>query len=331
MYPIWETEEESWKRFRRIRELTVKVTGRDFGSNYCDHNIRTCWAKLADYWSDQVRFFGSVNYIVEAIYHIMFRRFSDNVASSSELLLVLLIDDELTRCGFAFSVWSHMSMFKGAYNSVLSAWHRAFDRNRWDFMCYCFYMQYAIEKRIFLKNLHPDIWHSRVSDCADLCGGCISYVWECVEDYEETIRFLIPDADFWQEEWCDPDIIVKRLSELYEVDFTKNLYSLNCLVEAIMHRDNIDACAFRLFRMKISPVQILQNIWDDKFVEKLQQCFVSIFRKYKKSNQNPRGLYRRDRVVQNWMFKQINDWHLSGSIELQHQVKRALLEISIGI
>lgn len=331
VYPVWETEEESWKRFRRICELTVKVTGRDFSSNYRDYNICGCWEKLADYWIDQVGFFGSVNYMEEAIYHIMFRRFSANVASHSELLLVLFIEEELTRCGFAFSVWSQVSMFEDAYKAVLYAWYRSLDGKRWDYACYCFYMKCFVQKRVLLKNLHPDVWLSRVGDYTHLCDGRARHIWKRVADYEETIRFLIPNANYWQEEWCDPDIIVQHLSELYEIDFSKSFYSLNSLVEAVMYRDNIDACAFRLFRMKVSPVKLLQNIWGDKFIEKLQQCFVNIYRKYKKSNKNPRGLYRRDRVVQNWMFKQINDWHLNGSIELQRPVMKALLEISMGI
>lgn len=331
VYPIWESEEESWNRFRRIWQLTCQVTGGASSPYYRSQNICASWGKLADYWVDRERFFGSVNYMKEAIYHIMFRKFSHNVARSSDLLLILLIADELTRCGFAFSVWSHMSMFKDAYNAVLSAWRESFDRNRWDFMCYYFYMIHTIQKRIFLKDLHPDIWNIRVNDCTDLCDGRAICIWRCVEDYEKTIRFVIPDADYWQEEWCDPDIIVKHLSELYEVDFAKNCYSLNCLIEALMHRDNIDACAFRLFRMKVPPVKVLQKIYGDQFAVKLQRWFLNIYGKYKKSNENPRGLYRSERVVQNWMFKQINDWHLSGSVELEHKVKKALMEISIGI
>lgn len=331
VYPIWETEEESWERFGRICQLTCQVTGHNYNSNYRSQNIRASWEKLANYWADRERFFGSVNYMKEAIYHIMFRRFSVNVAMSSELSLVLLIEDELTRCGFAFSVWNQMSMFEETYKAVLHAWYGELDGKRWDFSCYCRYMHCFVEKRIFLKDLHPDVWLSRVSDCTHLCDGHARCIWKRVEDYNDTIRFLIPDADHWQEEWCDPDIIVKHLIDLYGVDCSKSLYSLNCLVEAVMNRDKIRACAFRLFRMKVSPVPLLQHIWGDKYIEKLQQCFVNIHKKYKKSNKNTRGLYRRERVVQNWMYEQINDWYSSCSVKLDRQVKKALLEMSIGI
>ena len=331
VYPIWESEEESWNRFRRIWQLTCQVTGGASSPYYRSQNLCASWGKLADYWVDRERFFGSVNYMKEAIFHIMFRRFSVNVDRSSELLLVLLIEDELTRCGFAFSVWSQMSMFGDAYHAVLHAWYGELGGKRWDFSCYCRYMHCLVEKRIFLKDLHPDVWVSRVSDCTHLCNGYGRSTWEYIEDYEETVRFLIPDADYWQEEWCDQDIIAQRIIELYGVDCTKNWYSLNSLVEAVMNRDKISTCAFRLFRMKVSPVPLLQKMWGDAYTEKLQQCFVEIHKKYKRSNKCTRGLYRRERVVQNWMYEQINDWYSNRSVELNHQVRKALLEMSIGI
>ncbi len=104
IYPIYETEEDSWERFLKIYELTDQIAGEDCIVPVDSNDIRDAWAGIAMYWKIAAFFGNNADFMYEAIYHIRYGRFSQNVNTHNELLLTLLIEDELCRCGYAFHV-----------------------------------------------------------------------------------------------------------------------------------------------------------------------------------------------------------------------------------
>ena len=113
IYPVYESVEESWERFTKIYELTDTITG-DGVVPVTTEDICMSWAGIAMYWKLDSFLGGKPNFMYEAIYHVRYRRFSTNVNTHEEMMLTLLIEDELCRCGYAFQVWSHLEEFEEA-------------------------------------------------------------------------------------------------------------------------------------------------------------------------------------------------------------------------
>ena len=119
IYPVYESNEESWNRFSRICELTAAIADPELVIPVCKNKIVESWKRIAKCWAEQGFLMGGIDFMYEAIYHVRYRVFSENVHTENELRLVLLIEDELCRCGYAFNAWSNMQEFENVYKELL--------------------------------------------------------------------------------------------------------------------------------------------------------------------------------------------------------------------
>ena len=121
VYPIREKVEESWERLLKIYDIADKLVGSDYIVPVSTYDIMQAWYDMAVFLANAIELLNGVDYMYEAIYHIRYRVFTENVNESDELMLVLLIEEELCRCGYAFYMWSNMSEFQSRYYELLLA------------------------------------------------------------------------------------------------------------------------------------------------------------------------------------------------------------------
>lgn len=154
-----------------------------------------------------------------------------------------------------------------------------------------------------------------------------------METYEAAIKHLVPDASNWIEEWSDSSILVAHIKNLYGVDFSGDSKSLDALINATRYKDDIENCAWFLYKTKKCSLALLRCLWGDDYVEKLQCAFLSLYKRYKaaKRNKTTRGRYSQTAFMNHWIYKQIDAWRHSEAIELSDKVGKNFFNIALGI
>lgn len=120
-HSIKENEVESWHRFNRIYSLTTELADNDIIILHKHADLHRAWETIADVWCSRVSVLENVDIFYEALFHNCFGKFSTSVSGSNILKLVLLVEDELLKCGYAFNAWKDMSTFLSACRKVVQS------------------------------------------------------------------------------------------------------------------------------------------------------------------------------------------------------------------
>lgn len=327
-YPIMESKAESRRRFSKICDLTSSVFDSNLSWVFSICGVRLGWKMIALYWKKQHSKGNYPNIMFEAIFHLCFKKFSENVNSSDELRLVLLVEEELERCGISFSMWKKTRYFKSAYDSVSDFIKNSNSRRYHSFKEY---VTSRLQKHLFLKNTSPSTWQVIPKTDCRLSGIVAKRIWNITAEYEAMISFLCPGSVAWQEEWTDLEFLLQHMNEIYKIDFAIDPKGFDHLIDAMKYRNKINSCARRLFLMQSGSDELIQHFWEEQYVEKFQSCFLCIYRHYKKSHMSDCGKYAHSNVSQNWIVRTIQRWNLNPEVQLTHDVKKALFEISIAV
>jgi hypothetical protein len=283
-YPILESATDSWERYIRVRALTMRLY--PAVNIQRDGNLLNCWKAIAHTWDEVVYPLCGINYISEALYHIHYRCFSNQVNISNELLLVLLIEEELLRCSFAFQAWQNMEEFGRLYYNILYVRQRDGLRKDYNSMKLSEYLRANTIRRIMLKDRNPLKWGG-VLDCnkATYPDCAISTYW-CVVAYENAVQLLIPEAIFWQEEWSSEEPIVSAIKSRYAVDLSDDSDSFDALINLVEHRKEARHCSYALYGMQQFTNELAIGIWGEQADFMMQKCFLDIYRRYKIGRRN---------------------------------------------
>ena len=304
VYPVYETEAESWERFARIYELTDKIAGEDQIVPVTTKDIRASWAGIAMYWKIASYLGGKANFMYEAIYHVRYRKFSPDVKTHDEQLLTLLVEDELCRCGYAFQVWSDLEEFEEAYQELLFPSKRS--RGWMPFCPPCLEMYLAgnMANRIILKDRRPIDWGNEIDcDLATRPYGS-NYIRYRITVYERAISTLLPEAAQWDEEWTEGTYAVQCIKDKYGMDFTNDQKGFNHLIELTIEKNFPRHCARHLFALKSITPDLLNALWGDKTEMMLKRCFLDIYSRYKRAKKTSnRSGYSQQNITQSWLYQ----------------------------
>ncbi len=332
-YPVWESEEESWNRFEEIYKLSAELAGNCQAVPQRGSSLDECWKDVALLWDSNPMACGNVDPFFEALYHICFRRFSDRAHNPLLMRLLLLIEDELLTFSFAFKAWLQVDSFEEAYHEITNPyWDNKTFKKRFDTEIYL-YLMYRVVKLVMLKNLKHDEW-LRLFPMGDNLYPFRSYeVYRNVDAYEEAVKFLIPAANSWYEEWADRAVMVEAISQIYGVDFSDDIKGLYSLIYAVEHRKNIDTCSWHLYRTKACSMTLLQKLWGADYAEKLQLGFLSLCKRYKNAKRRKpvRGRYGYSDFMNHWIYQQINTWRSDNTVGLNPKVRNKLFDIALDL
>ena len=332
-YPVWESEEESWRRFEEIYKVSVELYVVYQGVPQRSSSLNECWNNLASFWECHSTMWGNTSLFYEVLYHICFRKFSDRVHDPLLMRLILLLEDELLTFSFAFKAWAQTDLLRKAYDEITAPyWENKTFKKRYDGEMYM-YLMYRVVKLVMMKNLKHDDW-CRLFPMSDNLYPFRSYeVYKEVDAYEEAVKFLIPAANLWYEEWCDRAALVEAIDQLYGVDFSNDIKGLYSLIYAVEYRKNIDTCALHLYKTKACSISLLQQLWGADYAEQLQLGFLSLCKRYKSAKRrNPvRGRYGHNDFISHWIYQQINTWRSGNSVILSEKARNKLFDVGLGL
>lgn len=332
-YPVDETEAESLARYTTICELSEDLVGVLQVPSLRCCNLEEAWRKLVFFWECHPDAWNNTNLVHEALYYICLRKFSDNVNTPILMELVSRLATELQEFSLAFKVLVHTKMFQNAYLAITAPLHKnKILKKRCNSELYL-YLVNRLAKLVMLKN--EDFLDSPASS-GERDFSCPYFIWKTyhiVETYEAAIKQLIPEAINWTEEWSDRSILVAHIKNLYGVDFSGDTKSLDALINAVRYKDDIERCAWFLYKTKMCSLALLHCLWGDNYVEKLQCAFLSLYKRYRaaKRNKTARGRYSQTVFMNHWIYKQIDAWRHSEVIELNDKVRSKFFNISLGI
>lgn len=213
-----------------------------------------------------------IDFMYEAMYHIRYRQFSENVSTHNELLLTLLIEDELCRCGYAFRVWSLMKEFTNVYKEIL----RPYSKSRgWRAFCPWhmeMYLAGNMANRIMLKNKRPIDWGDELDCDRATFPYSPDYMKYRITVYEQAMGVLFPESDQWYEEWTDGQYIAELIKDRYQMDFTKDPAGYDNLIGLVVERKFPRRCSICLYRLDIYDIFTKKeyNELMDYFEEKMR-------------------------------------------------------------
>lgn len=331
-YPIEEGVAESWRRFNRIYGLTADLADKDINTFRQSTDIIRAWETIANVWESYAPGWGNVDIFYEALFHNCFRKFSSKVSESKMLKLILLVEDELLRCGYAFDTWKNMKTFRSAYKEILYPANNKSREcvKRWKLR---WYLQDQMLKHVLLKNKYPEEWGDKLNCTSAVYPYNARELRSNIEKFENSIKFLIPKAKSWNDrQWADESLILREIKSLYGVDFSDDLESLDNLLAAVLYREHVETYSYYLYRINDFPVSLAQHFWSAQYFQKIQDCFIAIYKRYKRARKNTKNSrYRQDRVVNGWLYKQIAEWYNDPMVALSDKVRKAYFEISIGV
>ena len=334
LYPIEESVDESWERFAKIYELSDMIVGEDQIVPVYTQDIRASWAAIAMFWKADAFRQGTPNFLYEAIYHVRYRKFSPNVNTHEELLLTLMVEDELCRCGYAFQVWCNLEEFKEAYQELLFPAKHSRGWNAFCPVCLKLYLAGSMANRIMLKDRRPIDWGAELDcDSATYPYGP-DYMRYRITVYERAISILIPESDQWYEEWTDGDYAVKCIKDKYGMDFTNDPEGFDHLIDLATEKNFPRYCALPLYALKNVTSKLLDTLWGEKSRTMVQRCFLVIYSRYKISKKNTkRSKYSAEKLADSWLYQWMDQKRMADELDpkMRNKIRSAMLKIALNI
>ena len=332
IYPVYESVEESWERFTKIYELTDTITG-DGVVPVTTEDICMSWTGIAMYWKLDSFLGGKPNFMYEAIYHVRYRRFSTNVNTHEEMMLTLLIEDELCRCGYAFQVWSHLEEFEEAYQELLFPQKGS---QGWKEFCPWYMKMYLagnMANRIMLKGKRPIDWGNELDcDRATFPYGP-DYMSYRVTVFEQAMEILLPESSEWYEEWMDIEYITECIKARYKMDFTNDSDGFDNLIGLTVERKYPKVCASYLYRLNNITPELLDVLWGENTQDMMQKCFMDVFRRYRAAKRagSKRSNYSHRAVQQSWLYHWVAQMSNIEETKPSSAIKKAMFKIELNI
>jgi len=331
-YPIEESKEEGMQRFAVVKNLTEKIAGSNNVNIPCDEGMLKCWKYIASFWKDRQDLMHGIDFMFEAFYYICRRKFSENVREEKVLRLILLIEEELGRCGYAFRAWYEMDDFQKLYyefyiqekyNNAKKS-YPSYRHNR--------YVSGKMIQRISYKERSFAQWGDAI-DCDRVTYPYdTKYLLDNVKDYEVAIDILLPESTSWYEQWMDVSYITNAIKKRHKVDFTNDAVGYDNLIGAVANSTDVMQCAYYLYRMKTFPLQLAKHIWGADADRMIQRCFLNIYGRYKAAKKNTkRSQYSQQAVMGSWIYQWIAKKYDSKDDSLSHKAKDAYFRVSMGI
>lgn len=332
VYPIEEREAESWERYNHVRDLTMKLAV--VAAQLPNGTIFACWEAIARFWNESTDRLRGINYMREALYHIRFRRFSYKVHEPDERMLVLLIEGEILRCGYAFHVWVQMQELAQMYYNVLYVCKQDGVKKSCHSRKLDFYLTASMMNRVMLKGRKPLTWGDAL-DCDKVTYpyGASRIYWY-VKEYENAVCLLIPEAAQWSEEWSDEQNIITAVKAKYSVDLTNDSNSFDSLIRLVEQRKAIIHCSHELYQMKQFTPALAKGIWGNRYEYMLQKCFLDIYSRYKIGKKNAkRSKYSSEKLVSSWLYQWIDQKRSANTLdpELDGKIRSALFSIALNV
>ena len=331
LYPIEESEAESWERFNHVRDLTMKLV---VAAQLQNGAIYECWEAIARCWIGKAVDLRGINYMREALYHIRFRKFSNKVHDHDELMLVLLIEDEMLRCGYAFHVWVQMPELAQLYHEMLFVCKQDGVKKNCNSMMLDFYLTARMMNLIMLKDRNPLTWGDDFDQHMATNPYDAGRIYWDVKAYENAICLLIPEAARWSEEWSDEQRIITAVKAKYSVDLTNDSNSFDALIRLVEQRKAICHCSYELYQMKQFTPALAKGIWGNRYEHMLQECFLDIYSRYKVSKKNTkRSKYSSEKLVSSWLYQWIDQKRLANTLDpkLEGKIRSALFSIALNV
>ena len=218
LYPIYEGENESWERFNRIFELTEKLSPLFLVQVPRCNNLCKCWDDIAMFWKKNAFALSNTNFMYEAIYHIHNSRFSEKVEKSDALKLVLLIEDELLRCGYAFRVWKDMEAFIEPLRRILHTTTSNKKNKKTYSKTLEAYKKGRTMMLIMLKGMNEDAWGDRLDCQWAVYPYGLWRVQRDIESFEKAIDYLIEKQDMqvFFSHWHGCDLMVHTFIRYFQ-------------------------------------------------------------------------------------------------------------------
>ena len=332
IYPVYESQEESWDRFSRIYELTAAVVDPELVAPVCANNVVESWKRIAKCWAEQGFKMGGVDFMYEAIYHIRYRVFSENVNRENELRLVLLIEDELCRCGYAFYAWNNMQEFESVYRELLIPHKGSRGWRGYCPECLKRYLAGNMANRIMLKDRAPNEWGTQL-DCDRATFPYVSYhMLSRMIAYELAMSFLIPESSEWHEEWADGQYVAEYIRKQYKLDVSKDPSAYDAIFRLVELRKYVTYSAYYLYELKNVTPELLNKLWGENAHEMLQLCFLDIYKRYKVAKKkSKRSRYSQQAVMQSWLYQWAEQNRSRLETNLDCKVRDAHFRIALGI
>lgn len=329
VYPIRETVEESWERLLKIYDITDKLVGSDCLVPVSTCDIMQAWCDMAMFLANAVELLRGVDYMYEAIYHIRYRVFSENVSEQNELKLVLLVEDELCRCGYAFHVWSNMSEFQSVYQELLFPHKKG---RGWRSFCPWYMEMYLagnMANRIMLKDIRPIDWGEKLNCDRVTYPHGPDYIRYRVTVFEQAMEILLPESNGWYEEWMDIEYITERIKAHYKMDFTNDKEGFDNLIGLTAERKFPKVCAYYLYRLNNITPELLEVLWGKNTQKMMQKCFLNIFQRYKAAKKagTRRSRYSQQAIQQSGLYRLTVQ---KTNIEENDTIKRAMFRIGLN-
>ena len=331
-YPVYEDFGESTRRYSAILELTNAIAPSNTISSPDPRHLSYCWEYLALFWMNQPQLLGGVDYMSEALYHIRFQRFSKNVQETNQLRLVLLIEDELCRCGYAFKAWNGLEEFHEALSTLLYSRRGSLS---WVPHTPDIHREYLNRKmifRIFLKGHTPEQWTNIIDLDRAVYYYSVEGLMPYVENYEKAVCDLLPESSGQHDNWTDINYITEAIQAHYQIDLKKDPKGYTALFEIMMNRTSVPYCAVRLYKMKEFTPALATQIWGNDADLMIQRCFRKIYLKYKeRKDVVSRTRYTQKAVIDSWMYRWVYDTRSSNPELLSRKTKDSLFRVSLGI
>lgn len=332
-YPIEENIEESYEYFMVLYSLTMKANEVEMNMQPSISLLEVWWARIAGIWENETYLKHGVRIFDETLFHIRHKVFSPELDDPLLMKLVLLVEDELGKCGYAFHVWNKLTEFRQALSRTLHPKRGDLTWHVYHSWWYSAYLKGWLMKFVGLKNKSLEEWPGTMR-----CGD--EHIYMCdrerfndnIECFETAMKFLVPEANTWYEEWRDAGYMLNCLKKLYGIDFSNDSEGFDNLIYMVLHRKSVKYSAYYLYRMKTMPLTLAQHIWGGDADDMIMRCFTDIYHRYRRAKKNMvRSRYSQKALMESWMYKQIEDWYNTQPNKLADKVRTAYFNISLGI
>lgn len=332
-YPVYESVAESWQRFSKIYDATDRVLGEDFVVPVFHKDIKVCWAQILKYWSEFVLDARGIDFIYEAIFHIRYCAFSEAITTPADEHLVLLIEEELCRCGYAFQAWYNMAEFKCTYYELLAPTPNSRGWRDFNPLCLNLCLAGNMANRIMLKNRRPIDWGDEL-DCnrATFPFGP-DYMRYRVTEYKQALSILLPESSHWQDEWVDGHRTTKLIKNHYAMDFTNDQDGYHHLIRLAADRNFPYHCARHLYSLNNVTPALINALWGEKANEMIARCFLDTYNRYKaaKKRQSKKSRYSSEAITKSWLYQWVEQHYRTGDLPAQFAAKLRKAQFNIAM
>ena len=319
-------QNESKARFKLIYELTLKVTNLSPKHVPVSHGYSKCWSEIIDFWFEYSNRSCFPNVMYAALFHMSRNQYPSDVKTDDMRALILLIEEELRGSGYAFMRWVESFEFVIMLYTFIG---------EDDFKSYCSetFRTYGISKMLL------DLFHNkpRVPICYIHCSSesAQEFCKKSIEAYNRTICKLLPEANRWTDEWMDEKLVLRRIKEVYSVDFSKSGDAFDQLMHVAEEMLDKKQNPHALLNVSVCTIPLLRVLWGKNTEKKLVRYFQYAYDKCMALT-NPnfksvlRNRYSFECLQRSWVCQTLADMESQKNPLITPEIKKKLFNVMIG-